>query len=62
MLAAMLLGQPVPLSPYQLCERIAGVRAVAAVLLKTAWFPLDQTLVLYMHVMIAGRFHVRVWL
>ena len=49
-----------PLSPYQLCERRAGVRAAAV--FKTAWFPLDQTLVLYMHVMIAGRFHVRVWL
>ena len=36
-----------PLSPYQLCERRACVRTAAA-MLKTASFPLDQILVLYM--------------
>jgi hypothetical protein len=36
------------LSPYQLCERRAGDRAVfrAEAVFKTAWFPLDQILVL----------------
>uniref|UniRef100_A0A0A9GFP0 Uncharacterized protein n=1 Tax=Arundo donax TaxID=35708 RepID=A0A0A9GFP0_ARUDO len=44
----MLLGQPVPLSPYQLCERRAGVRrAAAAAVFKIAPFLL-YLLVLYM--------------
>uniref|UniRef100_A0A0A9GGJ9 Uncharacterized protein n=1 Tax=Arundo donax TaxID=35708 RepID=A0A0A9GGJ9_ARUDO len=38
MLATMLLGQPVPLLPYQLCERRAGVRRTAAAVFKMRRF------------------------